>query len=106
MTAAPPVEAEASIDAAVIATLPVVPPRRPLRWLAVAVVLFAGVVAAYTVVEKKNFGWHVVGHYLFNSLILHGLWVTIWLTVVSMAIGIVLGMLLAVMRMSHNPFVS
>src|SRR5580658_1082653 len=94
------------LDATSISGLPVVASRHPLRWLTAAVVLFVAVVAGDTLVENDNFQWQVVGHYLFNSLILHGLWVTIWLTVVSMVIGIVLGLLLAVMRMSSNPFVS
>ena len=54
----------------------------------------------------RNFEWHVVGQYLFDSRILHGVVVTIGLTVLSMVIGIVLGVVLAVMRLSPNPLVS
>jgi polar amino acid transport system permease protein len=47
-----------------------------------------------------------VGHYLFNSTILHGALATIYLTVLCQAIGVALGILAAVMRMSPNPVVS
>jgi polar amino acid transport system permease protein len=94
------------LNAASLATMQVAAPRRPLRWLAAAVALFLGAVVADTLVRDRNFGWHIVGHYLFNSLILRGLWVTIWLTAASMLIGVVLGVVLAVARMSANPYVS
>jgi polar amino acid transport system permease protein len=59
-----------------------------------------------SVVTNKYFEWHVVGQYLFDSRVLHGVVVTIYLTVLAMLIGIVLGVLLAVMRLSPNPIVS
>jgi polar amino acid transport system permease protein len=55
---------------------------------------------------NPRFEWHLVGHYLFDSRILHGVLVTIRLTALSMVIGIVLGVVLAVMRLSPNPLVS
>ena len=48
----------------------------------------------------------VVGDYLFDSRILHGVLRTILLTFLSMAIGIALGIVLATMRQSPNPLVS
>ncbi len=59
-----------------------------------------------TIVRNKNYQWHVVGHYLFDPRVLHGVVVTLELTVLSMIIGIVLGILFAVMRQSPNPLVS
>src|SRR5205823_6768908 len=47
-----------------------------------------------------------VGHYLFDSRVLHGVLVTLELTAISMAIGTVLGVFCAVMRQSPNPVVS
>jgi polar amino acid transport system permease protein len=48
----------------------------------------------------------VVGHFLFDARILHGVRVTIELTAIAMAIGIVFGVVLAVMRLSPNRLVS
>jgi polar amino acid transport system permease protein len=48
----------------------------------------------------------VVGDYLFDHRILHGVEVTLFLTAIAMAVGIVLGILLAVMRLSPNPLLS
>jgi polar amino acid transport system permease protein len=59
-----------------------------------------------SVVTNKRFQWGVVGHYLFDSRILHGVVVTIELTALAMGIGIVLGIVAAVMRLSPNPLVS
>ncbi len=83
-----------------------VPVRRPGRWVAAAIVLLIAASIARSIVTNSHFEWHVVGQYLFNAHILHGVLVTIELTVASMAVGIVLGVLLAVMRLSPNPIVS
>jgi polar amino acid transport system permease protein len=83
-----------------------VPVRRPGRWIAAAVVLIIAASIVRAIIVNKHFEWHVVGQYLFDSRILHGVVVTIRLTVISMAIGIVLGVGLAVMRLSPNRLVS
>jgi polar amino acid transport system permease protein len=83
-----------------------VPVRRPGRWIAAFIVLVVVASIVRSIVSNKHFEWHVVGHYLFNSRILHGVLVTLELTVLSMLIGIVLGIVLAVMRRSPNPIVS
>jgi polar amino acid transport system permease protein len=83
-----------------------VPIRRPGRWIAAAIVLVVAVAIVRSVATNSRFQWHVVGHYLFDSRILHGVVVTLELTVISMAIGIALGIVLAVMRLSPNPLVS
>jgi polar amino acid transport system permease protein len=83
-----------------------VPVRRPGRWVAAAIVLILALALLRSVVDNANFQWDVVGQYLFDGRILHGLRVTIELTVIAMAIGIVLGVLLAVMRLSPNWLVS
>jgi polar amino acid transport system permease protein len=59
-----------------------------------------------SIATNKNFQWHVVGQYLFDSRVLHGVVATLYLTAIAMAIGIVLGVVLAVMRRSPNPIVS
>jgi polar amino acid transport system permease protein len=83
-----------------------VPVRRPGCWVAAAIVLVIAVAVIRSVATNPNFQWGVVGEYLFDGRILHGLRVTIELTVIAMGIGIVLGVLLAIMRLSPNWMVS
>jgi polar amino acid transport system permease protein len=83
-----------------------VPVRHPGRWIAAAIVVVIAASIIRAIVTDKGFQWHVVGSYLFDSRILHGVLVTIELTVLSMLIGILLGILLASMRQSPNPLVS
>jgi polar amino acid transport system permease protein len=83
-----------------------VPVRRPGRWIAAAIVLLIAASIVRSVVTNKNFQWGVVGHYLFDSRVLHGILGTLLLTVIAMAIGIVLGIVLAIMRQSPNPLIS
>ncbi len=83
-----------------------VPVRRPGRWIAAVIVVAVGASVVRSIIENKNFQWHVVGQYLFDSRILHGVVVTIELTVLSMLLGVILGVVLAIMRRSPNPVVS
>jgi polar amino acid transport system permease protein len=83
-----------------------VPVRRPGRWIASIIVILVAASIVRAIATNKRFEWHVVGHYLFDSRILHGLTITLELTVVSMALGIVLGIIAAVMRLSPNPLIS
>jgi polar amino acid transport system permease protein len=83
-----------------------VPVRRPGRWIAAFIVLVLAASLVRSVVTNTNFNWHVVGQYLFDGRILHGIVVTLELTVISMALGTLLGIVLAVMRRSPNPLVS
>jgi polar amino acid transport system permease protein len=83
-----------------------VPVRHPWRWVASVIVLAIAASIVRSVITDNNFQWGVVGHYLFDSRVLHGIVGTLLLTVISMAIGIALGIVLAVMRQSPNPLVS
>ncbi|MDY0330148.1 MAG: amino acid ABC transporter permease [Thiomonas sp.] len=83
-----------------------IPARHPGRWIAAAAVFVLLIATAYSLTTNPRFEWSVVGEYFFSVRILHGLLLTLELTVISMAIGVVLGVLLAVMRLSHNPLVS
>jgi polar amino acid transport system permease protein len=87
-----------------------VPIRRPGRWIAAAIILVVAASLIRAVItdtgSNKGFQWVWVGHYLFDSRILHGMVATIELTILAMLIGIVLGIVLAVMRQSPNPLVS
>ena len=85
--------------------LTVVPQRHWGRLVSALLILAVGVVFARSVVTNERFGWDVVGTYLRDVSIAHGLIVTLELTAACMAIGVVLGALLAVMRLSVNPVV-
>jgi len=74
--------------------------------VAAAIVLVVALALVRSVVDNPRFEWGVVGEYLFDGRILHGLRVTIELTAIAMGIGIVLGVVLAVMRLSPNWLVS
>ncbi|PLP59055.1 ABC transporter permease [Mesorhizobium loti] len=82
-------------------------PARAWGTRAAAVLLSLAVV--YFLVSiggNPNFGWPVVGQYLFDARILSGLSLTVWLTLVTMAIGVVLGTIFAVMAMSGNTVIA
>jgi polar amino acid transport system permease protein len=83
-----------------------VPVRHPGRWITAVIVVVIAASVIRSIVTAKGFQWGVVGDYLFDSRILHGVLATIWLTVLAMVIGIVLGVVLAIMRQSPNPIVS
>lgn len=70
---------------------------------AVTVALLVSIVVAFA---RADISWQVVGSYFTAKSILSGFVVTIALTIIAMAIGIILGVLIAVMRLSHNPVVS
>ena len=73
------------------------------RWLAgaVALAVFGWLVAA--IGGNPHLDWRQVGHYLFDQKILDGALVTIEISVLATALGLALGVLLAVMRLAHNP---
>lgn len=54
-------------------------------------------------VNNEAFEWATVGEYLFNPLVLKGLWVTLYLTAIAMIVGISLAIVIAIMRLSQNP---
>jgi polar amino acid transport system permease protein len=90
-----------------------VPVRHPGRWIAAAIIAVIAASVIRSIVSgagskapNTGFQWHVVGHYLFDSRILHGVLTTLFMTVLAMVVGILLGVVLAVMRQSPNPLVS
>lgn len=80
-----------------------VPVRRPGRWIAAAVVLVFSASVVKFIITDTAIQWHIVGRYLFDSRIIHGVIATLYLTVLAMLMGVILGVILAVMRMSPNP---
>lgn len=83
-----------------------VPVRHPWRWVTAIVVLLVAASIVRSIIDNPNFGWHIVGQYLFDDRVLRGVVKTLELTVASMVVGIILGVLLAVMRQSPNRVVS
>jgi polar amino acid transport system permease protein len=90
-------------DAGPAPPIKAVPVRHPGRWVGVAVIVVLVAMLIHSFLTNPNFGWDVVGRYLFSDPVLRGLRNTLILTVLSMAIGIGGGVLLAVMRLSPNP---
>lgn len=75
------------------------------RWVSGGLILILAALALQSVVTNPRFGWETVGKYIRDVSIVNGIAVTLMLTAVSMVIGILLGVVLAVMRLSHNPVV-
>jgi polar amino acid transport system permease protein len=84
---------------------PIVPLRHYGRHAAAAVALVCLGGVLWSFGKNPNLDWPTIGDYLLKDLTLRGLWTTVWLTVVAMAIGLAGGVLVAVMRLSHNPVV-
>jgi len=89
-----------------VAAYPVVRLRHPGQWVSAAIIIVLAVLGARLLAMNKNIDWPVVGDTLFSGPILYGVLETLELTLLSMAIAIVLGVVLAVMRLSHNPVLS
>lgn len=70
----------------------------------IAILLAAQVV--YLLLTTPNFGWDVVGKYIFEISIMKGLGLSLLLTVIAMLMGIILGIILAVCRMTTNPILN
>jgi polar amino acid transport system permease protein len=83
-----------------------VPVRHVGRWIAALIVAVIAVSIIHSMATNPNFEWGLVGHYLFDHRITHGVVVTIELTIAAQALGIVLGVVIAIMRLSPNPIVS
>ena len=83
-----------------------IPVRHPWRWLSAVLVVLLVAQVVYTILVEAGLRWDVIGHFLFQRLILGGIVVTLELTVLAMIIGVALGIVLAVMRLSVNPVVA
>jgi polar amino acid transport system permease protein len=83
-----------------------VPVRHVGRWIAALIVAVIAVSIIHSMATNPNFEWGLVGHYLFDHRITHGVVKTIELTLAAQALGIVLGVVIAIMRLSPNPLVS
>lgn len=80
------------------------PRRHPVRNAVTVLLSFLILLIVYLCAVNPNFGWSVVGQYLFDPSVMHGIGVTLSLTVVSMLLGIVLGLICAVGKLSKLRF--
>jgi len=87
-------------------TIRAVPVRHPGRWVAAAVIAVLLAMLLNNLATNVRWQGWIIGQYLFNSQVLHGVAATLWLTVIAMIVGVVGGVILAVMRLSDNPIVS
>jgi polar amino acid transport system permease protein len=83
-----------------------IPVRHWGRWISAVVVIYLVVAIIYSFAKNPITDWATVGSYLFKSLTLRGVALTIELTVVCMVVGAIGGTILAVMRLSKNPVLS
>ena len=83
-----------------------VPVRHPGRWVGVAIVAVFAAMLVHSLLTNPNWGWGLIGEWIFAPPIVKGVGVTILLTFLSMIIGLALGVLLAIMRLSPNPVMS
>ena len=86
--------------------VPVVPTRHWWRWVLSALVAFAVLQFAWSLVTNKQYEWNVFAEYFFSQSVLNSLGVTLGLTVVSVIGGFVLGAVLANFRLSKSPLLS
>ncbi|WP_085482748.1 ABC transporter permease subunit [Agreia pratensis] len=84
----------------------VVPTRHWWRWVLSALVAFAVLQFAWSLVTNKQYEWNVFAEYFFSQSVLNSLGVTLGLTVVSVIGGFILGAVLANFRLSKSPLLS
>ena len=84
-------------------TLEVVPARHPGRWVATALVAVLLAMVAHSLITNPRWEWGIVGAYLTERSIVHGVLTTIELTLITAVLGFALGTVLALMRLSRSP---
>lgn len=84
----------------------IVDPPRYARFVALIAVAVFLVWVAYQVVTNGGFQWEIVGKYMFDHTVLRGVAMTIQLTILVMLIGVGVGIVVALMRMSRDPFLN
>lgn len=66
------------------------------------IVLAFLIIIGYSLLNNKNMQWAMVGRYLFNTHVLHGVLVTLVLTILCQSLAIAIGAGVAVMRLSSQ----
>lgn len=80
----------------------IVPPRRPGRWIAVALLTIFALQMVHAAAVNENFHWGVFWKYLFADPVLRGVMWTLILTVAAMAVAVSIAIALVIMRDSDN----
>lgn len=80
----------------------IVPPRRPGRWIAVALLVVFALQMAHAAAVNENFHWGVFWKYLFAEQVLRGVMWTLILTVAAMIVAVSVAITLVIMRDSDN----
>lgn len=83
-----------------------VPVRHPGRWVGMAVIAIFAAMFVNSLLTNPNWGWPLIGEWIFSPPILKGVGVTLLLTFLAMLLGLALGVLIAIMRLSPNPVMS
>lgn len=78
------------------------PRRRYAEWIGVPIVLLFALFFIRNFFTNPNWEWPVVWQYLFDPLVLQGVWRTIYLTLLTGVTGTLFGLLLASMRLSDS----
>lgn len=73
------------------------------RWVAAAVLIALAIGVVRSLARNPQLEWGVVGRYLHDGLILHGLWNTVELSVISMLGATAIGLVFGFFRLSQNP---
>lgn len=92
-----------SMDKSAPEAIPVRRTKPISHWLWGLLALVLVVVAAIGVANNKNLDYGVVGHYMFNSNILHGLLLTLVLAISAEVLATIIGIVVAYGRLSSNP---
>ncbi len=80
-----------------------VPLKHPWRWISAVILLVLGGGFVWSLYASPNIVHATVIKYLFDPQVLGAAWLTVVLTIVSMTIGAILAIILAIMKLSHNP---
>jgi len=85
-----------------VSDLTIKPVRHPGRWISGVIVVALAAVVVVTFARADISYPDVVG-YVFNPVIIRGMFATLWLSIAAMLIGLVAGLVAAVMKLSQNP---
>jgi ABC-type phosphate transport system permease subunit len=81
------------------------PVRHPGRWIAIAIIAVLALQFLHLLIFNPAFNWPFVLEAMVQSPVVEGFWKgTILVTILAMVFGVTLGVILAVMRLSDNPF--
>jgi polar amino acid transport system permease protein len=80
-----------------------IPVRHWGRWISAFIIIYLAIALIFSFIKNPNVEWSVVRQYLFASVTLRGVELTIVLTIIAMVVGAIGGVVLAVMRLSDNP---